>query len=279
MKSIKLILSGALLTTLFISCEKQEETNTMPVEATTDQEHGLITNDNVPSTVLKINGEEVRVGDLGNGEYLFNGDMAFTKEGLSSFLSDDEKANWGGQRRWTNNTIYYQFAQGLSSGRRSTMLRAMRHISSRTRVRFVQGRGSGNYVSIFTSGNGTNYATVGMRGGAQSLSISTNRLGIAIHELGHTIGLYHEHQRRDRDSYVTVNYNNIPQNFHSDYRKKGQNVGSFDWRSIMLYPTVSRGGGYEMVRRSNGQPITTSLFSNSATLSSGDVACINRYYR
>ncbi|WP_074407984.1 MULTISPECIES: M12 family metallopeptidase [Aquimarina] len=278
MKSIKLILSMAFLATLCFSCEKQED-NEVSVEAVDTDTKEVLFNNNVPTTILKVNGEEVAVGDLGNGEYLYNGDIVVSKTDLSKILSDQEgvKANWANQRRWSNRTIYYQFASSLSSAKRNTVLRAMRHISNRTRIRFVQGRGRGNYVNVF-SGNG-NFATVGMRGGRQSFSLSRNNLGVAIHELGHTIGLRHEHQRPDRDRHIRINWNAIPSGSRSNFTKTGRNVGSFDWNSIMLYPSKTRNGVSDMVSIRTGRPFNNAIESGRNYLSSGDIACINAYYR
>lgn len=68
---------------------------------------------------------------------------------------------------------------------------------------------SKNYIK-FINGDG-NYSSVGMRGGEQILSISKydSNKGTALHEIGHALGLIHEQQRRDRDEYININWDNI----------------------------------------------------------------------
>ena len=34
-------------------------------------------------------------------------------------------------------------------------------------------------------------------------------IGSTVHEIGHTIGQYHEHSRRDRDNYIQIDLNNV----------------------------------------------------------------------
>lgn len=66
---------------------------------------------------------------------------------------------------------------------------------------------------------------------------------IVIHELFHTIGLWHEHMRHDRDEYITVRYDKIEPAFYSQFEKISKfesttyNV-EYDYQSVMHYSKV-----------------------------------------
>lgn len=70
-----------------------------------------------------------------------------------------------------------------------------------------------------------------------------------LHELGHTLGLMHEHQRPDRDDYIDVFMDDIPCGAKSQYRKccSMTTFGSFDYESIMLYGSGLLHDGQEIV--------------------------------
>src|SRR5262249_41083444 len=69
------------------------------------------------------------------------------------------------------------------------------------------------------------------------------------HEIGHAIGLFHEHTRPDRDNYIQINWGNLASGWSSQFDpptlpgvalQPGQSVGDvfgtdFDFGSIMLY--------------------------------------------
>ena len=71
---------------------------------------------------------------------------------------------------------------------------------------------------------------------------------VAIHELYHTLGIQHTHQRHDRDNYVTINEENV-----QDYYKYALApeddiaLGTFDfpydYLSIMHYDKVAFSNG------------------------------------
>ena len=64
------------------------------------------------------------------------------------------------------------------------------------------------------------FSAVGMRGGEQKIFLSELFCGLKeiLHEMMHTIGFYHEQNRPDRDQHITVYWENIEQQYHSQFK-------------------------------------------------------------
>jgi astacin len=59
-----------------------------------------------------------------------------------------------------------------------------------------------------------------------------------VHEFGHTLGLWHEQCRNDRDDYVVIYYENIDPNAVHNFDKAGDlgiDTLQYDYNSIMHY--------------------------------------------
>lgn len=72
--------------------------------------------------------------------------------------------------------------------------------------------------------------------------------GTLLHEMGHVIGLWHEQSRADRDTYVSVNYQNIIKGSRFNFDiilDNAQDLTPYDYASLMQYPAFSfiRNGG------------------------------------
>uniref|UniRef100_A0A8C1AEY6 Metalloendopeptidase n=1 Tax=Cyprinus carpio carpio TaxID=630221 RepID=A0A8C1AEY6_CYPCA len=115
---------------------------------------------------------------------------------------------------------------------------AMKSIAAKTCIRFVLRRNQVDYISIENVLGCS--STVGRSGGKQQLSLSVNGCvshGIIEHELIHSLGFHHEHTRSDRDQYVQINWQNIPEASAYNFQKKDTNNLNtpYDYSSIMHY--------------------------------------------
>ena len=82
-----------------------------------------------------------------------------------------------------------------------------------------------------------------MTGGLQEVNVGAlcfHYPGYIVHELGHTLGLWHEHVRPDRDKFIEILWENImtdkEYNFNIEPRRYIQSFSSdYDYGSIMHY--------------------------------------------
>ncbi|HWX22285.1 MAG TPA: M12 family metallopeptidase [Candidatus Binatia bacterium] len=141
---------------------------------------------------------------------------------------------------WTAGNVYYTFDGSVSAAHQKAFLDGANEWATFANLHLVPRTSQSNYVTIqeiaFLEGG---QSAVGMVGGQQFLSIgptSWNRPTVC-HEFGHTLGLVHEHQRSDRDSFVVILTNNIAPGEEGNFvlLPNSRNQGPYDFLCVMHY--------------------------------------------
>ncbi len=141
---------------------------------------------------------------------------------------------------WPGGNVYYTFTNGISPVKQKAFTDAAAEWTLCANIHFIPWTGQANYVIVMENpALQGGLAVVGMVGGEQWIQIGTNAWNrhTLTHEVGHTLGLVHEHQRSDRDSYLTVNSNNIEsgEEFNFVLLPTATNRSPYDFLSIMHY--------------------------------------------
>jgi len=148
-----------------------------------------------------------------------------------------------------------------------------------------------NYVDINLSGNNFSGSCEAAEGyeaiPAQPMTGSfLCAEGTILHEMGHVIGLWHEMSRSDRDTYISVNYQNIIKGSRFNFdiiQDDAQNMTFYDYASLMQYPAFSfiRNGGPGIETIPAGMPLGSFdgiPVPQNVDYSAGDKEGIERLY-
>jgi len=178
-----------------------------------------------------------------NGTVKVDMDIIYTAEQWEEIQHAREnpelfKAKNNNRYRWTNKIVPYTISSAFTSADRKQIQSAVDEWNRKTCLTLKPRTNERNYVSIVDGGGCS--SMVGMVGGAQRLTLGRGCRYHAtiVHEFGHAIGFEHEHQRPERDSYISINMQNVIDGYKFAFNKyshvSSHGVG-YDYGSVMHY--------------------------------------------
>ena len=146
---------------------------------------------------------------------------------------------------WPDNTVIYDYSDEVerSSRAMSSFQSAMKKWSDVTYVKFVRRTDQTKGYVEFRLKDNVCQASIGYYASSVSnISIDEADCGAPeiIHELGHTLGVWHEQTRPDRDGYIEILLDNVTDREAHNFDVQSESLTTYgntdyDRRSIMHY--------------------------------------------
>lgn len=148
--------------------------------------------------------------------------------------------------KWENGVIPFYFSGQFSDSEVATAKKAMARWESVCAVNFKEVSPTSYAYQIMKINRSNEWSsTIGENNSVYFMYFGTgtedDQYGHCLHELGHCLGLLHEHQRYDRDVYITIYYENIWPEYIFNYKVENNELIKesdypYDYYSIMHYP-------------------------------------------
>jgi hypothetical protein len=192
------------------------------------------------------------------------------------------------RKPWPNGTIRFRISESLAPMAKSILdaIAIWRNGTDLRFVRCIEPLASSDCAVEFRPGTRAS-SEVGCRVFLQHVTLPAESTRYTIlHEIGHLIGLWHQHQREDRDEHIRVAFDNLRGEVRGEYLPRipsGEFVGAYDYASVMHYPPYwgaidATRPVYERLRPTPAGVSVEHLKSGVQMPSAGDFAAVRALY-
>jgi hypothetical protein len=138
---------------------------------------------------------------------------------------------------WPKGRFTYAFAQSVPQSDRAAFRKATQQYAAVSGLKFLESPTSGSYIYTIRKNASMPYGGLSTLGYTKNATMDYKDAECILHELGHGIGLHHEHQRPDRDSFIQVDWDAVPDFLKAAFVKiVGAHTSKpYDYESVMHY--------------------------------------------
>ncbi|MDR1715520.1 MAG: hypothetical protein LBS20_06715 [Prevotella sp.] len=171
-------------------------------------------------------------------------------------------------KTWPGGRVYYTFNSNVTPEFKAEIEAAINEWRNQSQLNFSNTTSRGDYIEFILGEDGS-YSNVGCIGGRQYIHLDKRWAdrGTAMHEIGHAVGLIHEHQSyifHDRQNQLVFKWDNINNDYKDQFAKyskahdtysAGVDDPNYPLNSLMIYGSFAD----EPVSKNPSQPVITFL--------------------